>query len=67
MIPKEQIAARAYSIALSSMRNSGAMGYSAPYAGSMMAQLTEMVAKAIEMAIAETLNNLYTSEEFDEI
>lgn len=63
LIPKDQIAAKAYSAAMSAMKNTTSCGYASP--NSMMGQLTDMVAIAIQAAIAETLKNLYTNDDFE--
>lgn len=64
---KEAIAGAAYAAARNAIQNHPAMGYNgynlAP--GSVMGQLTDLIALAIMAGVREVLDNLYTNEEFE--
>ena len=65
--PKEEIANMAYSAALRAMQTHNAVGpngYNMGY-NSVMGQLTDLIALAVQAGVREMLNNTYTNEEFE--
>lgn len=63
-LSKEQIAANAYEAALRTMRNHPSIGY-AMSSNSVMGQMAELIAIAVQAGVTEALNGIYTNEEFE--
>jgi hypothetical protein len=61
---KEEIAWAAHSAALSAIKNHALVGYNQPY-NSIMGQLAELIALAVQAGVMEVLKNTYTNEEFE--
>lgn len=62
---KEQIAWAARDAALEAMKRHASVGWNTSQ-NSIMGQLTELMAIAVEAGIAEALKNMYTNEEFEQ-
>lgn len=67
MKSKEEIAACAYAAAKNAINTHGAMSYNgfSQSSNSMMGQLTDLIAVAIQAGVMEVLKNTYTNEEFE--
>lgn len=61
---KEDIAWAAHDAALRAIKNHAAVGYNQS-SNSVMGQLTELIALAVQAGIAEALNGIYSNEEFE--
>ena len=65
---KEQIAMNAYTAALRVMNSHSSMGYNnynqSP--NSIMGQLTNLIALAVQAGVEEALKGIYTNEEFEQ-
>lgn len=61
---KYLIATEAGAAARRSLMNNMAVGYSTQ-SNSIMGQLVDLIAKAVEEGVRETLNNVYTDDDFE--
>jgi hypothetical protein len=61
---KEEIAWAARDAAIRAIKSHASVGYN-QNSTSVMGQLTELIALAVQAGVAEVLNNLYTNEEFE--
>lgn len=62
---KDQIAFDAYYAAMEAIKKHQSVGHNSLDPYSIMGQLTELIALAVQAGVAETLKNLYTNEEFE--
>lgn len=61
---KEEIAWAAREAALNAMKSHASVGWNMS-SNTMMGQLTELIALAVQAGVAEVLKSTYTNEEFD--
>lgn len=63
-IPKEQIAWAAGEAAREAIKQHASVGWNVSQA-SIMGQLMDLMAKAVEAGVSSAVNNMYTDEEFE--